>query len=210
MGIGYECGFSFSGLVGSSARSLAGWRGVESGVTTIRLLQWMGTFEFQVGYLVRKLGVAMAGREYLEDIKAQLESGRHQSRMGENVLRAFGYVRRRATAIEEINATLEQLGLAAYPPVSSDMALKDTPYSLFVEGRRRGHIARNRRRLRRTGPRRLWLPIGGCRRQRQQFCLSPPLVFPSWYQQIQMSSACHLVNQSKRPMPRCAFASTRN
>jgi CBS domain-containing protein len=66
----------------------------------------------------------MTGREYLEDIRAKLDSGRHQSRMGENVLRAFGYVRRRATAIEEINATLKQLGLVAYPPVSSDMPLK--------------------------------------------------------------------------------------
>ena len=66
----------------------------------------------------------MTGREYLEDIRTQLQSGRHQHRMGENVLRAFGYVRRRATAIEEINTTLEQLGLVAYPPISSDMPLK--------------------------------------------------------------------------------------
>ena len=66
----------------------------------------------------------MTGREYLEKIRTELQSGRHQHRMGENVLRAFGYVRRRATAIEEINATLEQLGLVAYPPVSSDMPLK--------------------------------------------------------------------------------------
>ena len=34
----------------------------------------------------------MSGREYLEDIRTELESGRHQWRMGENILRAFGYV----------------------------------------------------------------------------------------------------------------------
>ena len=66
----------------------------------------------------------MTGREYLKDIKANLESGRHQHRMGENVLRAFGYVRRRATAIEEINATLEELGLTADPPINAEMPLR--------------------------------------------------------------------------------------
>lgn len=66
----------------------------------------------------------MSGREYLEDIRAELDSGRRQWRMGENLLRAFGYVRRRGTAIDEINSTLEDLGLVADPPVSSDMPLK--------------------------------------------------------------------------------------
>ena len=72
----------------------------------------------------------MTGRDYLENVRAELQSGRHQYRMGENVLRAFGYVRRRATAIDEINATLEELGLVAYPSVSSDMPLK-TPRIRF-------------------------------------------------------------------------------
>ena len=62
----------------------------------------------------------MSGREYLEDIQAEL----CQWRMGENLLRAFGYVRRRGTAIDEINSTLEDLGLIADPPVSSGMPLK--------------------------------------------------------------------------------------
>ena len=66
----------------------------------------------------------MTGRDYLEDIRTQLVAGRHQHRMGENVLRAFGYVRRRATAIEEINATLESLGLVADPPVEAEMPLR--------------------------------------------------------------------------------------
>ena len=54
----------------------------------------------------------MSGREYLEAIKEQLDLGRHQHRMGENILGAFGYVRRRATALAEINATLQDIGLA--------------------------------------------------------------------------------------------------
>ncbi len=66
----------------------------------------------------------MTGREYLEAIRTQLESGRHQHRMGENLLRAFGYIRRRATAIEEINATLEKVGLIASPPIDAEMPLK--------------------------------------------------------------------------------------
>ena len=72
----------------------------------------------------------MTGPEYLRNIRAELESGRHQRRMGENVLRAFGYVRRRATAIEEINTTLNELGLVADPPISTDMPLR-TPRIRF-------------------------------------------------------------------------------
>ena len=63
----------------------------------------------------------MTGQEYLGDIRDNLQAGRHQHRMGENVLRAFGYVRRRATAIKEINATLECLGLVADPAIDSRM-----------------------------------------------------------------------------------------
>ena len=63
----------------------------------------------------------MTGHEYLRDIRDNLQAGRHQHRMGENVLRAFGYVRRRATAIKEINATLECLGLVANPAIDSKM-----------------------------------------------------------------------------------------
>ena len=66
----------------------------------------------------------MAGREYLEDIRTNLGKGRHQHRMGANVLGAFGYVRRRTTAIEEIQATLDDLGLIANPPVDSKMPFR--------------------------------------------------------------------------------------
>ncbi len=66
----------------------------------------------------------MTGQEYLQDIKDNLEAGRNQNRMGENLLGAFGYVRRRATAIDEINAMLKKLGLAVDPPINADMPLR--------------------------------------------------------------------------------------
>ncbi len=72
----------------------------------------------------------MTGREYLENIRTELKSGRYQHRMGENLLRAFGYVRRRATAIDEINATLDELGLMTIPEIDSDMPLRK-PRILF-------------------------------------------------------------------------------
>ena len=66
----------------------------------------------------------MTGREYLEDIRTKLESGRYQNRMGRSVLRAFGYVRRRATSVEEINTTLKEVGLVADPPIDAEMPLE--------------------------------------------------------------------------------------
>ena len=72
----------------------------------------------------------MAGKEYLENIHAKLKSGHRQHRKGESLLRAFGYVRRRATAIDEINTALASLGLMAVPPVTVEMPLK-TPYIRF-------------------------------------------------------------------------------
>ena len=79
--------------------------------------------------------IGFCTKSSLEAIRAELVMKRHQHRMGENVLRAFGYVRRRATAIEEINASLTELGLVANPSISTDMPLK-TPrirFSLMSE-----------------------------------------------------------------------------
>ena len=72
----------------------------------------------------------MSGKAYLEEIKINLKAGRNQHRMGQNLLGAFGYVRRRATAIAEINDTLEELGLTATPSITSGMPLK-TPRIIF-------------------------------------------------------------------------------
>ena len=71
----------------------------------------------------------MTGQEYLEAIRANLESGRHQHRMGQNVLRAFGYVRRRSTAIQQINDKLNELDLIADPPIDSRHATTEPPAS---------------------------------------------------------------------------------
>ena len=75
----------------------------------------------------------MTGKEYLENIRETLKSDRRQHRKGESLLRAFGYVRRRATAIDEINATLTSVGLTTVPPVTVEMPL-NTPYIRFFLG----------------------------------------------------------------------------
>ena len=66
----------------------------------------------------------MTGEQYLAAIRTELVAAHRQHKMGENVLRAFGYIRRRRTVIEEINAALEKLGLVANPPIDSDMPLR--------------------------------------------------------------------------------------
>lgn len=66
----------------------------------------------------------MTGREYLEAIRTNLMSGKHQHRMGQSVLHAFGYVRRRSTAIQQINETLEDLDLISDPAIDASMPLR--------------------------------------------------------------------------------------
>lgn len=73
----------------------------------------------------------MSGRDYLSAIKKELEAGRHQNRMGENLLTAFGYVRRRESAIAEINKDMRELGLLTYPPIDAQMPLR-TPRIRFI------------------------------------------------------------------------------
>lgn len=64
------------------------------------------------------------GRDYLKAIKVELEKGRHQRRMGENVLSAFGYVKRRQSALVEINRVMQDIGLVANPSVDGNMPLR--------------------------------------------------------------------------------------
>lgn len=80
----------------------------------------------------------MTGHDYLLSIKEQLTRGRHQHKMGVNILDAFGYARRRKTAIDVINEELRSLGLETSPPIDIDMpltvprirfSLVSTPYS---------------------------------------------------------------------------------
>ena len=73
----------------------------------------------------------LEGKSYLESIKAELEDGRKQWRAGASVLAAFGYVRRRKTALDAINGELKRLGLQCEPPIDVDMPL-DTPRIRFL------------------------------------------------------------------------------
>ena len=66
----------------------------------------------------------MRGKEYLEDIRIKLEAGGRVHRMGENILRAFGYIRRRSTVIEEIKAALEDVELETTPLITTEMPLR--------------------------------------------------------------------------------------
>ncbi|MBI4234147.1 MAG: CBS domain-containing protein [Chloroflexi bacterium] len=72
----------------------------------------------------------MSGREYLQTIHAELKKGRNQWRKGANILEAFGYVRRRQSAIDEINAELKRVGLRKDLPIDTNMPLTD-PYIRF-------------------------------------------------------------------------------
>src|SRR5947199_2182969 len=67
---------------------------------------------------------------HLSEIKDELVTGHHQHRMGESILAVFGYVRRRRTAVDDINRELDTLGLRTDPPISQDMPLR-TPRIRF-------------------------------------------------------------------------------
>ena len=63
------------------------------------------------------------GPAYVQAIKKELNNGRRQWRRGDNLLAAFGYTRRRQTAIDAINAELLKQGIVAKPPVTPQMVL---------------------------------------------------------------------------------------
>ncbi len=63
------------------------------------------------------------GSDYLEQIRDQLEAGSNCWRKGVNVLGAFGYTRRRQTAVDLINAELKRLGLFTEPTIDTSMPL---------------------------------------------------------------------------------------
>ena len=72
----------------------------------------------------------MSGRAYLSEIKKNLKDGLRQHRRGDNVLAAYGYMRRRQTSVDQINQDMEDLGLVAAPPISTSMPL-NAPYIRF-------------------------------------------------------------------------------
>ena len=63
------------------------------------------------------------GTTYLKVIKKNLDSGKRQWRRGHKLLEAFGYVRRRQTFIDQINAELDKLGMVATPAITSLLSL---------------------------------------------------------------------------------------
>jgi len=63
------------------------------------------------------------GEKYLDAILSELRQGRRQWKRGEKLLEAFGYTRRRKTAIELINSMLEARGMYTVPPLTTSMPL---------------------------------------------------------------------------------------
>lgn len=63
------------------------------------------------------------GDAYLDAIRDELKHGRRQWRRGDKVLEAFGYRRRRRTAIELINRRLKAKGLHTIPAITASMPL---------------------------------------------------------------------------------------
>jgi predicted transcriptional regulator len=73
----------------------------------------------------------MNGREYLQHIKKELQAGHYQHKKGSSILAAFGFIRRRQSAILTINQELDKLGLRSDPPISETMPL-DSPHIRFL------------------------------------------------------------------------------
>lgn len=71
------------------------------------------------------------GTEYLEQIRGQLNSGSNCWRKGVNVLGAFGYTRRRQTAVDLINSELKRIGLVTDPVIDTGMPL-DTSIRFYL------------------------------------------------------------------------------
>lgn len=65
----------------------------------------------------------MSGGDYLDQIKQELELGHRQWKLGYKLLNAFGYVRRRQSAIDQINQELNARGMLTTPAIDSDMPL---------------------------------------------------------------------------------------
>ena len=63
------------------------------------------------------------GTDYLDSIAESLKEGRRQWRRGDNLLSAFGYVRRRQTAIDQIRNELAKRGLRTDPEITTSMPL---------------------------------------------------------------------------------------
>ncbi len=65
----------------------------------------------------------MSGTEYLDAIRSQLESGKSAWRRADNIFRAFGYVRRRQSAVDQFNKEMEARGMRAEPALTTTIPL---------------------------------------------------------------------------------------
>ena len=63
------------------------------------------------------------GEAYLDWIAGELKAGRRQWKRGDKILAAFGYTRRRQTAVDLINGALDARGMYTTPELSTDMPL---------------------------------------------------------------------------------------
>lgn len=75
----------------------------------------------------------MNGHEYLLNIKKELKADRYQHKKGSSILWAFGFVRRRQSAIQTINQELIKLGLKTNPPIDENMPLDSSHISFYLE-----------------------------------------------------------------------------
>jgi CBS domain-containing protein len=76
------------------------------------------------------------GEDYLDAIRAKLEEGRRQWRRGDKLLEAFGYTRRRQTAIDLINGHLKQRGMHTVPELTTAMPL-NSGIGFYLDGAKR-------------------------------------------------------------------------
>lgn len=80
----------------------------------------------------------MAKREqYLDAILAELKQGHRQWRRGDKLLEAFGYTRRRQTAINLINSELDDRDIYASPRLTTSMPL-DRAITFYLKGTKPG------------------------------------------------------------------------
>lgn len=71
--------------------------------------------------------------EYLDSILAELKQGHRQWKRGDKLLEAFGYTRRRQTAIDLINKMLDEKGMYTLPPLTTTMPL-DRGITFYLKG----------------------------------------------------------------------------
>jgi hypothetical protein len=73
------------------------------------------------------------GEAYLDAILAELKQGHRQWKRGDNLLGAFGYTRRRQTAIDLIKGLLEEKGMRTDPTLTTAMPL-DRAITFYLKG----------------------------------------------------------------------------